>query len=92
MTQNFTVVEAQTEKKGVHVPVKQTVVDVRAILDGKVDRLKPEDLSYIGALKDLDEKLKSLPPEKTTESAQINSQISQPPSPVATQPAEQSKN
>jgi F-type H+/Na+-transporting ATPase subunit beta len=58
MTQNFTVVEAQTEKKGAYVPVETTVKDVRAILDGKYDSLKPEDFLFIGSLKDLDDKLK----------------------------------
>ncbi len=57
MTQNFTVVEAQTEKKGVFVSVKETVTDVRAILDGKVDPLIPEDFLFIGTLKDVDQKL-----------------------------------
>lgn len=57
MTQNFTVVELQTEKKGVYVPVQQTVADVRAILDGKVDILQPEDLLYIGTLKDVEQKV-----------------------------------
>lgn len=57
MTQNFTVVEAQTEKKGVFVSVKDTVADVRAILDGKVDMLAPEDFLFIGTLKDLEAKL-----------------------------------
>jgi len=67
MTQNFTVVENQTEKKGVYVTVKQTVADVRAILDGKVDVLPPEDFMFIGALKDLDEKIASKSNEKTAE-------------------------
>ncbi len=57
MTQNFTVVEAQTEKKGVFVSVKDTVTDVRAILDGKVDMLVPEDMLFIGTLKDVEAKL-----------------------------------
>jgi len=59
MTQNFTVVENQTEKPGVYVHVKETAADVRAILDGKVDKLKPEDLMYIATLKDVEEKLVS---------------------------------
>jgi F-type H+-transporting ATPase subunit beta len=73
MTQNFTVVEAQTEKKGVRVDPKDTVKDVRAILDGKVDSLDPEDLLYIGTLKDIQDKLqqKSAPlpsqPDKAPE-------------------------
>jgi F-type H+/Na+-transporting ATPase subunit beta len=54
MTQTFTVVEAQTEKKGVHVSVGDTVSDVRGILDGKVDLLEPEDLLYIGTLEDVE--------------------------------------
>jgi F-type H+-transporting ATPase subunit beta len=57
MTQNFTVVEAQTEKKGVQVPVKDVVDDVRMILDGKIDSLGPEDLLYIGSLKDVEKQL-----------------------------------
>ncbi|HSW88921.1 MAG TPA: F0F1 ATP synthase subunit beta [Candidatus Saccharimonadales bacterium] len=57
MTQNFTVVETQTEKKGVYVAVKDTVADVKAILEGKVDSLKPEDLLYIATLKDVEEKI-----------------------------------
>jgi F-type H+/Na+-transporting ATPase subunit beta len=61
MTQNFTVVETQTEKKGVHVAVKDTVADVRAILDGKVDALKPEDLLFIATLKDVESKFPSKP-------------------------------
>jgi F-type H+-transporting ATPase subunit beta len=61
MTQNFTVVETQTEKKGVYVPVKDTVADVKAILEGKVDNLQPEDLLYIGTLKDIEAKLAPKP-------------------------------
>lgn len=57
MTQNFTVVETQTEKKGVYVNIKDTVADVRAILDGKYDTLVPEDFLYIATLKDVDSKL-----------------------------------
>jgi F-type H+-transporting ATPase subunit beta len=58
MTQNFTVVELQTEKKGVFVSIKETVSDVQAILAGKVDQLKPEDLLFIGTLKDIEDKMK----------------------------------
>jgi F-type H+-transporting ATPase subunit beta len=57
MTQNFTVVETQTEKKGVQVPLKDVVADVMAILAGKVDVLHPEDLLYIGSLKDVEQKV-----------------------------------
>lgn len=62
MTQNFTVVEAQTEKKGVYVKIKDTVADVRGILDGKFDKYKPEDFLYIGTLKDMEEKTQSAKP------------------------------
>ncbi|HZE87602.1 MAG TPA: F0F1 ATP synthase subunit beta [Methylomirabilota bacterium] len=74
MTQNFTVVETQTEKKGVYVPVKETVADVRAILDGKVDMLKPEDLLYIATLKDIEEKINSKNDDKKADSAPNDSQ------------------
>lgn len=94
MTQNFTVVESQTEKKGVHVSVKDTVNDVRAILDGKVDKLAPEDFLYIGTLKDLDEKLKAKQNAAMIQPAQNNT----PPSPApaapeapTTQPAQNSQ-
>ncbi len=59
MTQNFTVVEQQTEKKGVYVKIKETVSDVRSILDGMVDMLLPEDFLFIGTLKDVEEKIKA---------------------------------
>ncbi len=62
MTQNFTVVETQTEKKGVFVSVKDTVADVRAILDGAIDKLKPEDVLFIGTLKDVESKLPTKTP------------------------------
>lgn len=67
MTQNFTVVETQTEKKGVYVPIKDTVADVKGILEGKADELKPEDLLYIGTLKDVESKIpvKTAPPVTT---------------------------
>jgi len=74
MTQNFTVVEAQTEKKGVYVPVKETVTDVRAILDGKYDMLQPEDFLFIGSLKDLEGKMSSLASIKEAQQAQSTPQ------------------
>lgn len=69
MTQSFTVVETQTAKKGVYVPVKETVADVRAILDGKVDALKPEDFLFIGTLKDIEQKLDTIKKEKAVKEA-----------------------
>jgi F-type H+/Na+-transporting ATPase subunit beta len=68
MTQNFTVVETQTEKKGVYVPVKNTIADVKAILNGAIDKLTPEDLLYIGTLKDIEDKIKSQTITKLAES------------------------
>ena len=53
MTQNFTVVESQTERKGAFVSVKETIEDVKSILEGRVDRLTPDDLLFIGTLKDV---------------------------------------
>lgn len=76
MSQNFTVVETQTEKKGVFVKVPDTVNDVKAILEGKVDDLAPEDLMYIGTLKDVEEKLSSKKAELAKESALTNPQNS----------------
>lgn len=86
MTQNFTVVETQTEKKGVFVSLKDTVRDVRAILDGKVDSLSPEDLLYIGTLKDVEEKMNAKVTEQAKKSAQSNSQSSVPQPATASQP------
>jgi F-type H+-transporting ATPase subunit beta len=73
MTQNFTVVENQTEKPGVYVHVKETANDVRAILDGKVDKLQPEDLMYIATLKDVEGKLASVNVKKP-ETVNLNEQ------------------
>jgi F-type H+/Na+-transporting ATPase subunit beta len=98
MTQNFTVVEAQTEKKGVHVSLNDTVQDVKAILEGKVDKLKPEDLLYIATLKDVEQKLASNHPVNTTVPNQADtqnqqqSQVSQPPAPAQNPPPTQSQN
>jgi F-type H+-transporting ATPase subunit beta len=76
MTQSFTVVEVQTERKGVQVLLKDTVTDVKAILDGSVDKLQPEDLLFIGTLKETEQKL---PPKIAPVS-----QITNPLSPTAT--------
>lgn len=53
MTQSFFVVEPQTEKKGVFVPVNDTVEDVAAILDGKYDSVNPSKIKDIGSLKNI---------------------------------------
>lgn len=73
MTQNFTVVETQTEKKGTYVKVSETVKDVRAILDGKYDALQPEDFLFIGTLQDIEQKLheaKKTPSDASSPQAQ----------------------
>lgn len=53
MTQSFFVVEAQVEKKGVFVPVNDTVEDVAAILEGKYDNVNPSKIKDIGSLKNV---------------------------------------
>ncbi|HYK08960.1 MAG TPA: F0F1 ATP synthase subunit beta [Candidatus Eisenbacteria bacterium] len=86
MSQNFTVVETQTEKKGVFVSVKDTVADVKAILDGKVDILAPEDFLYIGTLKDVEQKMLTVKAEKDKEIAQLSTQTASNASPTAPAP------
>lgn len=53
MTQSFSVVKNQTGKEGKFVSLKQTVQDVRAILEGQLDAIPPEKLLFIGSLKDV---------------------------------------
>ena len=47
-TQALSVVEAQTGRKGVSVPLKQVVEDVKNIAEGKYDGIEPEKFLYIG--------------------------------------------
>lgn len=51
MTQSFFVMEAQSGRKGEFVQLKDTVKDVRDILDGKHDDKEVEKLMFIGSLK-----------------------------------------
>jgi F-type H+/Na+-transporting ATPase subunit beta len=51
MTQSFFVVEPQTEKPGVFVPIIDTVTDVAAIIDGKYDSVNPTKIKDMGSLK-----------------------------------------
>lgn len=51
MTQNFYATESQTGRPGQYVQVKDTVDDVRAILDGKLDATEPEKVLFIDDLK-----------------------------------------
>ncbi len=53
MSQSFFVVEQQTGKPGVYVPVAKTVADVAAILDGKYDSVDPFEIRGIGSLQDI---------------------------------------
>ncbi|NTU73027.1 F0F1 ATP synthase subunit beta [Candidatus Roizmanbacteria bacterium] len=53
MTQNFSVTEAQTGRKGRYVPVKETVDDVTGILDGKYDEFDPDQFLYVDSLTSL---------------------------------------
>lgn len=87
MTQNFTVVEQQTEKKGVYVPITQTVTDVRAILDGKVDILRPEDLLYIGSLKEVEQLVKD---KSVKVSTAISKELGTDPAPQSPPPVQPS--
>ena len=86
MTQNFTVVETQTEKKGSFVSVKDTVSNVRSILDGKVDGLVPEDLLFIATLKDVEEKL--VTKEKEKAASTTSNQIQEPESEATSTPSQ----
>jgi len=50
MTQSFYVSQTQKGSRGSYVPIKTTVADVAAILDGKLDQVDEEQLRYIGSL------------------------------------------
>ena len=65
MTQSFFVTETQTGKKGVYVPLSQTLLDVRAIIDGKADDFEPEKLQYIGTLSEIVVEQPPVPPQNT---------------------------
>lgn len=52
LTQNLFTVEAQTGKKGVYVPFKETLRDIRLILSGKLDDVPQEKLLYISSFKE----------------------------------------
>lgn len=53
MTQNFYTTQSQTGKPGAYVPLKQTIKDVRAIMDGKFDNYQPDKLRLIGSVEDV---------------------------------------
>jgi F-type H+-transporting ATPase subunit beta len=52
MTQNFTVTELQTGRKGKRVALSDTVEDVGHILEGKFDDYPSETFMYIGSIKE----------------------------------------
>jgi F-type H+-transporting ATPase subunit beta len=52
MTQPFFTAELYTEKKGVYVPVEETLGGCERILNGELDRKEEESLYMIGALPD----------------------------------------
>lgn len=51
LTQPFFATESQTGRKGVHVKRNETVADIEAIIEGKLDNVPDEKLKYIGTLK-----------------------------------------
>jgi len=50
MTQNFFSTADQTGRPGAFVPLKDTVADMAAIIEGKHDALEPEQLLYISTI------------------------------------------
>ncbi len=53
MTQDFFVVSDQTGKKGKYVKREETILGVRAILNGQLDNIADEKLINTGSLKDI---------------------------------------
>src|SRR3989344_697674 len=53
LTQPFFTTESQTGKKGVFVPREKTVLDVKMILEGKLDNVMAEQLINIGSIQDI---------------------------------------
>ena len=56
MTQSFFVAQNQTARPGVYVPLKTTIADAAAIIQGRYDSISEDKFMYIGSLKDLDPK------------------------------------
>lgn len=52
MTQSFYVTESQTGRKGNYVPLKTTLEDVGAILNGVYDKIAEEKFMFIGSAKE----------------------------------------
>jgi F-type H+-transporting ATPase subunit beta len=53
MTQNFFVAENQTGRKGVYVPVEETILVVKGILEGRYDDIPEDKFLYIGGSADV---------------------------------------
>lgn len=53
MTQRFFSAAEQNGQGGTYIPLKTTIADVRAILDGQYDSMPEEKFLYIGAMKDI---------------------------------------
>lgn len=53
MTQRFFSAEEQNGQGGTYIPLKTTISDVRAILDGQYDSMPEEKFLYIGEMKDI---------------------------------------
>jgi F-type H+/Na+-transporting ATPase subunit beta len=53
MTQNFFVAENQTGRKGVYVPVDETISVVKGILEGRYDDIPEDKFLYIGGSGDI---------------------------------------
>ena len=56
LSQNFHVAEQFTGQKGSYVPVKQTVQDFKAILEGKYDHVPEDAFRLVGGIEDVLEK------------------------------------
>jgi F-type H+-transporting ATPase subunit beta len=52
MTQNFFVLEKQTGKKGVYIPLKTVIQDVNDILNGQYDSFSEDKMLYVGEAKE----------------------------------------
>jgi len=53
MTQSLFVLEAQTGKPGIYVPLKDTISDVNLILNGTFDKVPKEKFLYIGSVSEI---------------------------------------
>jgi F-type H+-transporting ATPase subunit beta len=57
MTQSFFVAEKQTGRKGEYIPVKDTVNDVKDIIDGKYDHISEDKFMFIGKIEDMEKEI-----------------------------------